>query len=148
MITQRYELIIAKQKLMRKPLLFSKGVVFNWFNKYEWHVASRDKECYNLYEKFLLIEALYSRKTISYRTNLYDQYILYTGIKMVVFCIGLNTSHAGLVLAILGYISGFGRKLDTRSKRKKKNVDLTHSNLEILFLTPIFDLFILASHSW
>ena len=44
---------------MQKPLLFSKGVVFNWFNKYEWHVASRDKECYNLYEKFLLIEALY-----------------------------------------------------------------------------------------
>ena len=44
---------------MQKPLLFSKGVVFNWFNKYEWHVASRDKECYNLYEEFLLIEALY-----------------------------------------------------------------------------------------
>ena len=62
----------------------------------------------------------------------------YIGTEMVVFHTGLNTSRIRPVLVISRYILGFNWKLDTGpKKKKKKKVDLTHSNPEILHLTPI-----------
>ena len=73
--------------------------------------------------------------------------VVYIGTETMVFRTGLNTSRTGLVSAIPRYILGFSRKLDTGLGKKKENkVNLTHSNLEILLLTPIWDLFILVSH--
>ena len=72
-----------------------------------------------------------------------------TGTETVVFHTGFNIGCTGPILAIPGYIPSFSRKLDTglgrKKEKKEKEVDLTHSNSEIL-LTPICDLFILASH--
>ena len=59
---------------------------------------------------------------------------------MVVFRTGFNTGRTGPVLAIPEYM------IPDRKRKKKKEVDLTHSNSEILLLTPIWGLFILASH--
>ena len=64
---------------------------------------------------------------------------------MVVFRTGFNTGRTGPVLAIPEYMIP-DRKRKKKKKEKKKEVDLTHSNSEILLLTPIWGLFILASH--
>ena len=70
----------------------------------------------------------------------------YTGTETMVFRTDFNTGHTGPVSTIPGDIPGFGGKLDTRLEKKKKKFLLTHSNSEILLLTPIWDLFILALH--
>ena len=65
-----------------------------------------------------------------------------------IFHTGLNIDRTKPVSTVPGYIPSFSQKLDIESekKKKKKKVDLTHSNSEILLLTPIWDLFVLASH--
>ena len=78
-----------------------------------------------------------SRKMISYHMAGIFHTGAYTGTEIVVFHTGLNINRIGIY-------TGFW--LEIRYQTREKEVDLKHSNPEILLLTPIWDLFLLASH--